>query len=78
MIAKTVTVDKSGQIKLPLEVLEALGLHSDTEAIVELSEGVAVIKPKHATSITERIASMGLPVSDWSKMEQEIEAGLTE
>ena len=54
---------------------EALGLFSETDALVELTAKGIFIRPKlSATPITEKIANMNLPVSDWAQMEKEIEA----
>ena len=76
MFSQTVPIDHAGRITLPKQILDALGLPPETEVIIELTETGAVIKSRcFATPITERIAAMGLPVSDWDQMEQEIEAG---
>ncbi|MDZ7291941.1 MAG: hypothetical protein ONB44_17000 [candidate division KSB1 bacterium] len=79
MFAQTVTIDQAGRITLPRQILEALGIHSESEVVIELKDTGAVIKPKYsATPITQRIAAMNLPVADWAQMEQEIEAGRLE
>lgn len=76
MFAQTITIDQAGRITLPLQILNALGVQPDAELVIELKDASAVIKPKYpATPITERIAAMNLPVSDWEVMEKEIEAG---
>ncbi len=76
MLAQTITIDQSGRVTIPRQILDALGVHPETEVIVELTEVGVVIKPKHSTHlITDRIASMSLSVADWNQMELEIEAG---
>jgi AbrB family looped-hinge helix DNA binding protein len=70
------TVDAQGRVLLPKPMLEALGIASESEVVVELSDGSIVIKSKdYVPAITQRIANMKLPVSDWEHMEQEIDAG---
>ncbi|HEU5012100.1 MAG TPA: AbrB/MazE/SpoVT family DNA-binding domain-containing protein [Roseiflexaceae bacterium] len=70
------TVDTQGRVLLPKPMLEALGIASESEVVVELSDGSIVIKSKdYVPAITQRIANMKLPVSDWEHMEQEIDAG---
>ncbi|HFD39682.1 MAG TPA: AbrB/MazE/SpoVT family DNA-binding domain-containing protein [Anaerolineae bacterium] len=76
MWAKTVAIDKSGRITLPNDILQALGIRPETEAIIELTETGALIKSKRTvTPITDQIAAMNLPVDRWEQMEREIEAG---
>jgi AbrB family looped-hinge helix DNA binding protein len=69
MSIQTVTIDQAGRITLPKQILDALGIHPEAEVIIELVETGVVIKPKHPpiTPITERIATMGLPVADWDQ-----------
>ncbi len=75
MSAQTIQIDLQGRIELPRVMREALGLIPQTEALVELTAKGIFIRPKHsATPITQRIANMNLPVSDWAQMEKEIEA----
>lgn len=79
MFTQTITIDRAGRITLPRQILDALGVHPETEVVIELMETGLVIKPKHPiTPITERIAAMDLPVAAWDQMEQEIEAGRLE
>jgi len=78
MFAQRITIDQSGHITLPKQILNALGVSASREAevVIELTRTGVVIKPKHpVTPITARIAAMDLPVADWNQMEQEIEAG---
>ncbi len=76
MTPHTVMIDQAGRITLPKSALDALGIGPDEEVILALTDEGLIIKPKHATAaITERIAAMNLPVTDWETMEQEIEAG---
>ena len=72
----TVTVDRSGCMTLPEQVLEVLGLHAlqEGEVIIELIDKAVVIRPKRpVTPITEGIAVMNLPVDEWDQMEEEID-----
>jgi bifunctional DNA-binding transcriptional regulator/antitoxin component of YhaV-PrlF toxin-antitoxin module len=70
------TADAQGRVLLPKPMLEALGIASESKVVVELSDGSIVIKSKdYVPAITQRIANMKLPVSDWEHMEQEIDAG---
>lgn len=81
MFAETVIIDQSGHIILPKQALAALGVPSSgkAEVIIELTETGVVIRPKHmVTPITDDIATMDLPVTDWDQMEQEIEVGRIE
>lgn len=76
MSSQTITVDEAGRIKLPQQVLDALGVQPDQEIILEWTERGIILKPKQSlTPITDQIAAMDLPVSDWNGMEREIEAG---
>jgi bifunctional DNA-binding transcriptional regulator/antitoxin component of YhaV-PrlF toxin-antitoxin module len=76
MFAQTITIDQAGRIALPRQILEALGVQPEAELVIELKDIGVVIKPKCPVApITERIAAMNLPVSDWEVMEEEIEAG---
>ena len=73
----TVTVDRSGCMTLPEQVLEVLGLQAlqEGEVIIELTDKAVVIRPKHpVTPITEGIAAMNLSVDEWDQMEKEINA----
>jgi len=74
MFAQTITIDRLGRITLPKQILDALGVQPETEVVIELADKEVVIKPKQPfTPITERIATMNLPVADWEQMEREIE-----
>ncbi len=75
MSAQTIQIDLQGRIELPRMMREALGLIPQAEALVELTAKGIFIRPKlSATPITQRIANMNLPISDWTQMEKEIEA----
>jgi len=79
MFAQTITIDQLGRITLPKQILDALGVQPETEVVIELADKEVVIKPKQPfTPITERIATMNLPVADWEQMEREIEVGWLE
>ena len=76
MLSQMSTVDKNGRVALPKSMLEALGIASNSEVLIELTDVGIVIKSTTLTpSITQRIAEMNLPVADWEQMEQEIDAG---
>lgn len=76
MLAQTIKIDKTGRIELPEKMREAFGLLPESDVIIELTDDGIFIKPKlTATLITQRIADMDLPVSDWNQMEKEIEEG---
>ncbi len=75
MFTQTVTIDQSRRIVLPEQVLDALGITVKDKIIVEVTQAGAIIKPERATPITDEIASMNLPVTDWEQMEREIEEG---
>ena len=76
MHSQTSIIDKNGRIALPKTMLDALGISSDSEVVIELTNDGIIIKSNHSlSSITQRIANMNLPVSDWKQMEQEIEDG---
>jgi AbrB family looped-hinge helix DNA binding protein len=76
MLSQTSTIDKNGRVALPKPMLDALGITSDSEVVIELTDAGIVIKSSNLTpSITQRIADMNLPVADWDEMEQEIDAG---
>ena len=75
MFVQTITIDQSRRIVLPKQILDALGITIKDEIILELTQAGALIKPKRATPITDKIAAMNLPVSDWEQMKQEIEEG---
>ncbi len=75
MVAQIV-IDKSGKLTLPQQVLDALGISSATEVLVEVTEQGLIITPKQKRpSLTEQIGQMDLPVADWDQMEQETEKG---
>jgi bifunctional DNA-binding transcriptional regulator/antitoxin component of YhaV-PrlF toxin-antitoxin module len=78
MYVQAGVIEQGGRITLPRQILDALGIQPsrETEVIVELTEAGVVIKPRlSAHPITDRLASMSLPVADWDQMEQDIEAG---
>jgi AbrB family looped-hinge helix DNA binding protein len=76
MLSQMSTIDKNGRVALPKPMLDALGIASDSEVVIELTDVGIVIKSTNLTpSITQRIADMNLPVADWEEMEQEIDAG---
>ena len=76
MLSQMSTIDKNGRVALPKPMLDALGIASDSEVVIELTDAGIVIKSPNLTqSITQRIADMNLPVADWDEMEQEIDAG---
>ena len=76
MLSQMSTIDKNGRVVLPKPMLDALGIASDSEVVIELTDAGIVIKSTNRTpSITQRIADMNLPVADWGAMEQEIDAG---
>ena len=76
MLSQMSTIDKNGRVALPKPMLDALGITSDSEVVIELTDAGIVIKSTNLTpSITQRIADMNLPVADWDEMEQEIDAG---
>jgi len=76
MLSQMSTIDKNGRVALPKPMLDALGIVSDSEVVIELTDVGIVIKSTNLTpSITQRIADMNLPVADWEEMEQEIDAG---
>lgn len=70
------TVDTQGRVLLPKPMLEALGIVSESEVIVNLTDaGIVITSKARVPTITERIANMQLPVADWKQMEHEIDAG---
>ena len=76
MLSQMSTIDRNGRVALPKPMLDALGITSDSEVVIELTDAGIVIKSSNLIpSITQRIAGMNLPVADWEEMEQEIDAG---
>ena len=75
MLAQTITMDSSRRITLPERILDALGITIKDEILLEMTNAGVLIKPKRATPLTDRLASMNLPVSDWEQMKKEIEVG---
>jgi bifunctional DNA-binding transcriptional regulator/antitoxin component of YhaV-PrlF toxin-antitoxin module len=69
-----VIIDSVGRINLPKKILQTLRIAPKSEVILEVSDKEEVlIKPKKTSlSITEKIASMNLPVGNWLEMEKEI------
>jgi bifunctional DNA-binding transcriptional regulator/antitoxin component of YhaV-PrlF toxin-antitoxin module len=69
-----VIIDSVGRINLPKKILQTLRIAPKSEVILEGSDKAEVlIKPKKTSlSITEKIASMNLPVGNWLEMEKEI------
>jgi bifunctional DNA-binding transcriptional regulator/antitoxin component of YhaV-PrlF toxin-antitoxin module len=69
-------IDDCGRIQLPDKVLTRLGIQPTDAVVLEVTDTGALIRSKaNGGSLTERIASMNLPVSDWEAMKQEIESG---
>jgi len=79
MFTQMVIIDSAGRITLPKKILQTLKIAPKSEVILEVTDkDELLIKPKKTSlSITKKIASMNLPVSNWLEMEQEIEAGRT-
>jgi AbrB family looped-hinge helix DNA binding protein len=77
MFTQMVMIDNAGRITLPKKILQTLKIAPKTEVILEVTDQKEIlIKPKKKSlSITEKIAAMNLPVSNWLEMEKEIEAG---
>ena len=76
MLSQVTKIDKKGRIELPQKMREAIGLFPEKDVLLELTDNGIFIKPKLATTpISQRIADMELPVSDWYQMEREIEEG---
>lgn len=68
-------IDEGGRIKLPDTLLLRLGLQPSEAIVLEISRAGALIRSKAGeSSLTERVASLNLPVSDWDQMKGEIEA----
>jgi hypothetical protein len=71
-------IDPAGRVTLPPQALEALGAQParGVEVVIELTAASVMLKPRQSLNpITERIATMNLPVADWPELEREIEAG---
>jgi bifunctional DNA-binding transcriptional regulator/antitoxin component of YhaV-PrlF toxin-antitoxin module len=69
----TLPIDREGRISLPAEILDQLGIRPESEVIMEVGPEGALIRPKSAeTPLTDLIAEMNLPVSDWDQMKAEI------
>ena len=69
------TIDPSGKVELPRRMRDALGLAPGTTVVLELAErSISIRQQSDLAPITRSIASMNLPVSDWEKMEEEVEA----
>ena len=75
MLAQTITMDSSRRITLPERILDALGITTKDEFLLEMTNAGVLIKPKRATPLTDRLASMNLPVSNWEQMKKEIQEG---
>jgi len=76
MLTPVSKIDKHGRIELPEKMREKCGLLPETDVLIELKGEVIIITPKLTTTpITQRIAEMDLPVSDWKQMEKEIAEG---
>lgn len=76
MLTQVGKIDKHGRIELSKKIREVSGLLPETDVLLELREDGIFIKPElTATPDTQRIAKMGLPVSEWKEMEKEIEEG---
>ena len=79
MTTQTAKIDRSGRISLPKPVRDFLHLRAGGHVIIELrGKEVMLRAPESAASITDLIAALALPVSDWAQMEREIEAGRLE
>jgi bifunctional DNA-binding transcriptional regulator/antitoxin component of YhaV-PrlF toxin-antitoxin module len=77
-MVNTLIIDQNGRIKLPWQIIESLGMKTDTELVVEMTKSGLLIKSKSSnlpTLLTDQVAAMNLPVADWEKMEQEIDTG---
>ena len=76
MLTQVSKIDKQGRIELPEKIRKESGLLPETDVLIELKDGGVFIKPKLTTTpITQKIAEMDLPVSDWNVMEKEIAEG---
>lgn len=76
MLTQVGKIDKDGRIELPEKMREECGLLPETDVLIELKGDGIIITPKLTTTpITQRIAEMDLPVSDWKQMEKEIAEG---
>lgn len=76
MLTHVSKIDKQGRIELPEKMRKECGLLPETDVLIELKNDGIFITPKLATTpITQRIAEMDLPVSDWKEMEKEIVEG---
>jgi AbrB family looped-hinge helix DNA binding protein len=81
MLAQTVKVDRSGRVVLPKNIRERLKIRPGSEVIVEIKDQEVMLRlhaDERVATITQRIASLRLPVGDWDQMEREIEAGRLE
>jgi AbrB family looped-hinge helix DNA binding protein len=79
MTTQIATLDRSGRISLPKPVRDFLRLKPGSQVIIEVrGKEVTLRAGEGTTSITNRIAALALPVSDWEQMEREIEAGRLE
>ena len=76
MATQVLKIDKHGRIQLPEKMRKTYGLFPETDVLIELKDDGIYIKPKlTATPITQKIAEMELPVSDWDEMEDEMAQG---
>jgi AbrB family looped-hinge helix DNA binding protein len=79
MTTQTARLDRSGRISLPKPVRDFLRLKPGSQVIIEMRGKEVMLRAEEGvTSITNRIAALALPVSDWEQMEREIEAGRLE
>jgi AbrB family looped-hinge helix DNA binding protein len=79
MTPQTARLDRSGRISLPKPVRDFLRLKPGSQVIIEMRGKEVMLRAEEGvTSITNRIAALALPVSDWEQMEREIEAGRLE
>ena len=79
MTTQTARLDRSGRISLPKPVRDFLRLKPGSQVIIEVrGKEVTLRAEESVTSITNRIAALALPVSDWEQMERETEAGRLE
>jgi antitoxin component of MazEF toxin-antitoxin module len=75
MTTQLSTIDASGKVELPRQMLDSLGLAPGTTVVLELAERtISIRQQSDLAPITRGIAGMNLPVSDWQDMEEEIEA----
>ena len=67
MLAQTLTIDQSRRNTLPKCILDALDLTTKDEVLLEMTNAGVLIKPKRPTPLTDKLASMNLPIPDWKQ-----------